>query len=93
MKSWFRSQLTTPLCEVWRILRSKLQGHYQYYGINDNWPNLMKYFGAVRRLSFRWMRHRSQTGANLSWTDFYVYEARHSLPMPRKITDLIAMSR
>jgi len=93
MKSWFRSQLTTPIIEVWGKLRSKLQGHYQYYGINDNWPNLMKYFGAVRRLGFRWMRRRSQTGANLSWTDFYAYEVRHSLPMPRKITDLIAMCR
>jgi group II intron reverse transcriptase/maturase len=93
MKSWFRSQLTTPIIEVWGTLRSKLQGHYQYYSINDNWPNLMKYFGAVRRLSFRWMRRRSQAGANLSWTDFSAYEARHSLPMPRKITDLIAMCR
>jgi group II intron reverse transcriptase/maturase len=93
MKSWFRSQLTTPIIEVWGTLRSKLQGHYQYYSVNDNWPHLMKYFGAVRRLSFRWMRRRSQAGANLSWTAFYAYEARHSLPMPRKITDLIAMCR
>ncbi len=91
IKSWFRSKLTTPIIEVWATLRSKLQGHYQYYGINDNWPWLLKYFRTLRRLSFRWMRRRSQTGDNLSWTDFHLYEARHSLPLPRKLTDLIAM--
>ena len=93
MKNWFRSNLTTPIIEVWVTLRAKLQGHYQYYGINDNWPYLMKYLGTVRRLTYRWMRRRSQTGANLSWTDFNAYLTRHSLPLPRQITDLIAMYR
>ena len=93
MKSWFRSKLTTPIIEVWVTLQAKLQGHYQYYGINDNWPYLMKYLGTVRRLTYRWMRRRSQTGANLSWTDFNAYLTRHSLPLPRQITDLIAMYR
>ncbi len=93
MKNWFRSQLTTPIIEVWVTQRSKLQGHYQYCGINDNWPWLMKYFRTVRRLVFRWMRRRSQSGDNLSWTEFNLYEARHCLPMPGKLTDLIAMYR
>ena len=42
LKDWLRANLTTPVSEVWSILNSKLQGHYQYYGINDNWPWLMR---------------------------------------------------
>ena len=62
MKDWLRSQLTVPIAEVWPILNAKLRGHYQYYGINDNWPQLMKYHCLVERLSFRWMCRRSPQG-------------------------------
>ena len=32
MKDWLRSNLTTPIAELWQTLNRKLQGHYQYYG-------------------------------------------------------------
>ena len=51
LKDWFHQHLTTPLSEVWPTLNAKLHGHYQYYGINDNWPRLMKFRG--RRSSWR----------------------------------------
>ena len=43
LKRWFWQQLETPIAEMWRTLNAKLRGHYQYYGINDNWPLLMAY--------------------------------------------------
>jgi group II intron reverse transcriptase/maturase len=93
MKDWFRSQLTVPIAEVWPILNAKLRGHYQYYGINDNWPQLMKYQRLVERLSFRWMRRRSHKGKTHSWSNFRAFVKQHPLALPRKLTDLIALHR
>ena len=36
MSDWLRGHLTTPRSVVWESEQRKLQGHYQYYWINDN---------------------------------------------------------
>ena len=92
LKTWFRLHLTTPLSEVWKTLNAKLRGHYQYYGINDNWPSLMKYRGMATRLAFRWLNRRSQAKSK-NWSEFYTYIDRHGLASPKRLTDLIAMAR
>jgi len=92
LKNWFHLHLTTPLSEVWSTLNAKLRGHYQYYGINDNWPWLMKFRGQAKRLAFRWLNRRSQSRSK-NWRQFYAYMDRFSLATPRKLTDLIAMTR
>jgi hypothetical protein len=88
-----RSKLTTPIKEVWPTINQKLQGHYQYYGINDNWPWLMRYLKGVQLLVFRWMRRRSQKGKTLSLSSFWQYRDRHPFALPKKLTDLIANYR
>jgi len=93
MKDWLRSQLTVPIAEVWPILNAKLRGHYQYYGINDNWPQLIKYQRLVERLSFRWMRRRSHKGQTHSWSNFRDFVKQHPLALPHRLTDLIALHR
>jgi RNA-directed DNA polymerase len=93
LKDWFRTQLTTPIAIVWPTLVRKLQGHFQYYNVNDNWEMLMKYREAARRLGLRWMRRRSQKGRNLSWEAYERYLDHHPLPNPGQITDLIALGR
>lgn len=54
LKHWLRRNLTTPLSEVWTKLNAKLRGHYQYYGIKDNWSWLLKFRHAAKQLAFRW---------------------------------------
>ena len=92
LKDWFHHHLTTPLSEMWATLNAKLHGHYQYYGINDNWPWLMKYRGMAKWLAFRWLNRRSQS-KSMNWSEFHAYADRHELASPRRLTDLIAMSR
>jgi hypothetical protein len=77
---------------VWETLNAKLQGHYQYYGINDNWPMLEVFRDMAKRLAFRWLNRRSQS-TSMTWKEFYAYIDRHRLASPRKLTDLIAMAR
>jgi hypothetical protein len=90
LKEWFRANLTTPVQEVWTTLNQKLRGHYQYYGVNDNWPCLMLYREVALRLARRWLVRRSQRG-KMGLTYFYqVYVRRHPVALPRRLTDLIA---
>jgi group II intron reverse transcriptase/maturase len=92
LKNWFHLHLTTPLSEMWGTLNAKLRGHYQYYGINDNWPWLMKFRGMAKRLAYRWLNRRSQSKSK-NWKQFYAYMDRFPLASPTKLTDLIAMAR
>jgi plasmid maintenance system killer protein len=92
LKDWFRENLTKPTVEVWRTLNAKLQGHYQYYHVNDNWRSLMKYREAARRLALRWLRRRSQN-SRLSWDAYNAYLRQHPLSVPGRLADLIAMAR
>jgi hypothetical protein len=92
LKAWFRANLTTPVTDVWATLNSKLKGHYQYYGINDNWPWLMKFRQAAVRMGYRWTQRRSQS-SSMSLRDYGDYLTQHPLAIPRQTLDLIAMAR
>jgi group II intron reverse transcriptase/maturase len=92
LKDWFRANLTVPAIDVWSTLNSKLRGHYQYYGINDNWPWLLKFRRIARWMGYRWLRRRSQT-TSLNRRRYRTYLAHHPLASPRQLVDLIAMAR
>jgi RNA-directed DNA polymerase len=89
LKAWFRANLTTPAKEVWKMLNAKLRGHYQYYGINDNWPSLIKFRGAAIRMAKRWLHRRSQK-TFVSWQEFRTLLIHHPIAVPRKLKNLIA---
>jgi RNA-directed DNA polymerase len=94
MTAWLKRHLTTPAATVWEVVQLKLRGHYQYYGINDNWPWLMKFRTATKFLLFRWLRRRSQTGKQAwTWASFYRWLDIMPLSNPVKLTDLIAAYR
>ena len=92
MKRWFHKQLSTPVNEMWQTLSAKLRGHYQYYGVNDNWPLLMAYRSKVRQMAKRHLSRRSQN-SYLNWQKFNRFEASHPLASPKRLVDLIAMAR
>ena len=92
LKRWFWKQLETPIDEMWQTLNAKLRGHYQYYGINDNWPLLMVYRDHVRRMAKRHISRRSQN-SYFSWAKFNAFTEQNPLASPHRLTDLIAMSR
>ena len=92
LKIWFHKMLDTPIAEMWRTLCAKLRGHYQYYGINDNWPLLMAYREHARRMAKRHISRRSQN-SYFSWAKFNKFLEQNPLATPTRLTDLIAMSR
>lgn len=87
IKDWLRANLTTPTEEVWETLNRKLQGHYQYYGITDNWRCVAAFRDEVLRLAFAWLHRRSQRSMSKT-TFFRDYLPRHPVVRPRKLTNL-----
>jgi len=92
MRLWLHHQLSTLVGEMWPVLNAKLRGHYQYYGINDNWPQLMGFRNKVRRMAKRHLSRRSQA-SYMNWDDFNRFTERHPLASPQRLTDLIALDR
>ena len=92
LNRWFWKQLSTPILEMWQTLNAKLRGHYQYYGINDNWPLLMAYRAHACRMAKFHISRRSQN-SYFSWQKFYAFLDQNPLASPGRLTDLIAMAR
>jgi RNA-directed DNA polymerase len=92
LKRWFNKMLDTPIDEMWQTLNAKLRGHYQYYGINDNWPLLMAFRTHARRMAKCHLSRRSQN-SYLNWDKFRAFTKRFPLVSPKRLTDLIAMGR
>ena len=70
------------LQELWKVLQAKLRGHYQYYGVSDNWQSIMMFYRAVLRLVYKWINRRSQK-QSFNWEQFTQYLKRYPLSKPR----------
>jgi group II intron reverse transcriptase/maturase len=68
-KRWIKESRNNPIKEIWKSVNSKLIGHYNYYGVSDNWSNLIKYKRQVIKLLFYWLGKRSQR-KSLNWNKF-----------------------
>jgi hypothetical protein len=48
------------LQDWWGVLAKKLIGHYNYYGISGNFPQLRKFYKRSVSLAYKWINRRSQ---------------------------------
>lgn len=82
MNRWLRKvRNKMKIKEIWERLASKLQGHYNYYGISSNSKSINNYYHRTRKLVFKWMNERSQK-QSFSWEEFSHYIKRYPLPKP-----------
>ena len=75
-----RNQVKLP--QWWKVLGSKLTGHYRYYGISGNGRGINVYVLEVRKLVFKWINRRSQK-RSYTWKQFYSFLEYNPLPEPR----------
>jgi len=71
----------------WKTLEAKLRGHYQYYGISENYRSIKAYYVHTVRLVQKWLNRRSQK-RKMSWERFKSYLEHYPLPMPRIVHSL-----
>ncbi len=79
LKEWQQRHRHERLRTVAAVLRSRLLGHYNYYGVIGNATGLGAYGQGVQRVWFRQLNHRSQRHS-YNWTGFN--EMWQSLCMP-----------
>jgi group II intron reverse transcriptase/maturase len=83
MNMWLKAIRNTVKAEEWwKVLESKMRGHFQYYGVSGNMRSISKFYLAVTRLVKKWLNRRSQK-KKFNWGRFKLYLHRHPLPKPR----------
>jgi group II intron reverse transcriptase/maturase len=89
-KEWLKKARTLKTKEIWEIAVAKLRGHYNYYGVTDNYRGLMRFGQAVIKLLFKWMNRRGKRSC-LNWEKFNVLLKRFPLPKPRIMVSMFGL--
>lgn len=76
---WCRRHRHLPVKEQHRALVRKLEGHFNYFGVNGNGRALGCLLHAVRRAWKKWLNRRSQR-ARMNWRRFAQLLAANPLP-------------
>ena len=80
---WLQSVRNRVLTKSWwKILGAKLLGHYEYYGISENYRSIYKFYKLAIRLTKKWMNRRSQKKA-MNWKKMTKYLSFYPLPEPK----------
>ena len=82
-KEWIkkiRSKL--KLKEWWPTLKSKLTGHYNYFGVSGNYRCLRQFYNQIVSMAFKWVNKRGQK-KSMSFETFCNYLQHNPLPIPR----------
>jgi RNA-directed DNA polymerase len=78
---WCRRHRHEPIEKQHASLKRRLQGHFNYFGVNGNSRSLELLVRATERSWYKWLCRRSQRG--LTWKRFSALLERLPLPRPR----------
>ena len=79
---------SVPMRDWWKVVRSKLMGHYNYFGINGNIRCMKQYYSQTISLCFKWINRRSQK-KSMNWNQFMRYLQWNPLPTPHIYHNLL----
>lgn len=81
---WCRDHRHLPVSEQHASLVRRVQGHFNYFGVNGNGPSLRRFHNRVWCSWYKWLNRRSQR-ARLTWKRYKDLLRDFPLPMPRII--------
>lgn len=84
LKEWLRKVRCGRLEDLLAVLRRKLRGYWNYYGVIGNSMMTSKYYQEVFRLLFKWLNRRSQR-RSMTWKQFARRWPGWNLPPPRVV--------
>ena len=83
MHEWCRVNRHLNIVEQYQTLKSKLRGHYQYYGVRGNYKMLEIVYEHAEAVWKRWLGRRSSKH-QLNWEQWMVrWQEICPLPKPR----------
>lgn len=68
-KVWIMANRHKPINEFFEIVARKLIGHFNYYGITDNFHSIRKYRWIILRYIYKYLNRRSQR-KSFTWNEF-----------------------
>gem|GEM_PF-630220 len=81
-KDWLKKARIMKTKDLWETAKAKLIGHYNYYGVTDNFPGITRFFEEVKKLLFKWLNRRGKRNC-INWEKFNTMLERFPLPKPR----------
>ena len=84
LKDWLKKARSLKLRDLLAVLRRKLQGYWNYYGVIGNSMMLARYQWEVHRLVYKWLNRRSDR-RSLTWTQLLARWSRWDMPPPRVV--------
>lgn len=83
LNEWLKSKRNAAQTkDWWETLGAKLRGHYQYYGVSENFRGILSFYKRAKYLVRKWLNRRSQKG-RMGWDSFERYLEKYPLPKPR----------
>lgn len=83
MNTWLKSvRNQVKIKEWWKTLILKLRGHFQYYGVSENFNGIKRFYRETIRMVYKWMNRRSQK-QSMNWNSFNNYIKHYPLPLPK----------
>jgi len=82
MNQWLKKNRHLRLKELTDELNLKLRGHFQYYGVTDNFDRINNFRDETQRMLFKWLNRRSQR-PSYSWEGFNKMMKIFPLARPR----------
>ena len=81
LNDWCRRHRHEPCTEQHAALVRKLNGHFNYFGVNGNSDSLARVAHRAKRIWLTWLRRRGQR-VRLTWKRFWDYLKVFPLPKP-----------
>jgi len=92
MNAWLKAiRNVVKTKKWWQILKAKLRGHYQYYGVSGNMRSITRFYAITLNLVRKWLNRRSQRKM-FSWKGFKEYLKHYPLPKPCIVHNLYTLS-
>jgi group II intron reverse transcriptase/maturase len=83
MTQWIKTMRNLlPLKDLWKTLKAKLSGHFQYFGVSGNYREIRTYHNRVLAIIRKWLNKRSQK-KSFSWVSYGAYLKKYPLPKPK----------
>lgn len=83
VKEWLKTiRNQVRLKDWWQVLKAKLRGHYNYFGVSGNYRSLNKFNVMVMKLTVKWINRRSQK-KSMNRGQFMHYKQVNPLPKPK----------
>ena len=85
MQAWIKLECNRlGTAAIMLKLRSKLQGHYNYYGVSGNIDSLNAFYRQTCQIVYKWLNRRSQR-KSCNWNRFRDMLGYFRIPRPRII--------